>query len=222
VMRRQDPCAAAFSGVESQEICLSTCPLPPCGAPVISGWIFTDQGFIAGGQNGAFRAYNNPASVPASPWSFPGTAMCSTSTTGGLLLRMNFENDANCPAQHGPPFNPHTQVATAEAVIAVGCTTRLRVNWCGIGERHQPLHYELMTLHVNDELLADAHSPGDLGTECEAGMGPAVPRSGSPVPPQEKLLSPGLHLVRIRTDTGDPLFHFGAFYEFEFTLREQE
>ena len=135
---------------------------------------------------------------------------------------MNFENDNNCENQgHGGPPNPHTQIATAEAVISLSCPTRLKVNWCGMGERHQP-GYELMTLHVNQALLADAESPGDLGTECLAGMGPTVPRSGSPEPPEEILLPAGLHILRIRTDTNDEQYHFGAYYEFELLFLQPE
>jgi hypothetical protein len=134
---------------------------------------------------------------------------------------MDFENDDNCRDKHGPPNNPNQQIATAEAVIALGCPTRLRINWCGVGERHQPLNFELMTMHVGEDLLADAHSPGDLGSRCEAGMGPTVPRGGSPVPPQERGLPTGMYILRIRTDTTDQLFHFGAYYEFELRLQPE-
>lgn len=221
VIRRQDSCTDAYYGVESSEVCASPCSLPPCDQPLISGWVFTDQGFVAGNQEGAFRTYTDPASVPASPWSLPASLTCTTSAPNALRLRMDFENDNNCPAQHGPPNNPYRQIATAEAVIALSCPTRLRINWCGLGERHQSLSYELMTMQVGEDLLADAHSPGDLGTQCEAGMGPTVPRSESPVPPQERVLPAGLHLLSIRTDTGDWQYHFGAYYEFELRLQPE-
>ena len=43
-------------------------------------WSLTDTGFIAGGQDGVFRAYDNPGDVLASPWSI---------LNGGLGLRLD-------------------------------------------------------------------------------------------------------------------------------------
>jgi hypothetical protein len=77
-----------------------------------------------------------------------------------------------------------------------------------------------MTLHVGGVLMADAHARGG-GLGCAGGMGPAVPRAGSPEPPHYIDLEPGLYILRIRTDTADAKYHFGAYYEFEFTFEEQ-
>jgi len=217
-IRYQDSCleGAAYE-VPSNEICLSTCAWPPSEEPVISAWIFTDEGIIGPDEDldGGFRAYGDPSEVPASPWSFP-------SSSGSLKVRMDFENDAECAAYHDPPFNNHTQFATASAVITVapGCPARLTVDWIGVGEKHE-IDFERITNRVDGVVVANAHSPGNDGHQCDSGMGPAVPRSGSPVPPQQIVLNPGFHLLEITTTTGDPLYHWGAFYELEFTLQPE-
>ena len=76
-------------------------------------WSFTDSGFIDGGQDGAYRAYDDPADVPASPWSI---------LNGGLGLRLDWEDDENCQSH-----NPYTQYATATAVIVVPRAVRIRM-----------------------------------------------------------------------------------------------
>ena len=162
-------------------------------------WTFTDLGFINGGQNGAFRAYNNPADVPASPWSI---------FNGGLGLRLDFEDDINC-RNH----NPYTQRATANATIVVPRAMIMTVNWSGEGER-QNEEYDVATLFVDGGSIGSAHAPGG-GLECAGGMGPVV---SDPPPPQQVLLAPGSHTLHIDAGTNDPLYHFGAWYRFDLTF----
>ena len=122
----------------------------------------------------------------------------------------------------GPPNNGNEQIATAAAVITVapGCQARLTVDWLGLGEEHEK-DFERMTNLVDEVEIVNAHSPGTGGEMCASGMGSAVPRSGSPVPPQEILLNPGFHRLEIATTTGDFQYHWGAFYELDFTLQPQ-
>ncbi len=175
-----------------------TCPA--CCIEFTQQWSFTDSGFIDGGQNGAFRAYNDPAGVPSSPW---------TILNGGLGLRLDWEDDYNC-RQH----NAYTQRATATAEIVVPQALIMTVNWSGLGETQDP-NFELMSLHVNGQLVGSGHAPG--GTQGCAGMGPIV---SSPPPPQQVLLTPGPHTLFIDATTNDPLYHFGAWYRFDLTFEE--
>lgn len=169
-----------------------------------SGWLFTDQGCIAGGQNGAFRAYNDPSQVTASPWSFPPSS-------GSLKLRMEYEDDWNC-AQ----YNENIQTATAEAVITVApnSSARLTVDWTGMVEQHNS-GYERMWLYVDGCPTGYSQSTqGQDQGECAA----MLPVSGG----QVVVLQPGFHLLRLVTDTGtDAQYHVGAFYEFDITLTPQ-
>ena len=162
-------------------------------------WSFTDTGFITGGQDGAFRAYDNPGDVPASPWSI---------LNGGLGLRLDWEDDDNCQS-----YNPYTQSATATAEITVPHAVTMTIAWSGEGETQDP-DFELMSLFVNGNLIGSAHAPGgQLG--CEGGMGPVV---SNPAPPQQVVLAPGVHTLFIDATTNDPLYHAGAWYQFNLTF----
>jgi len=173
---------------------------PACCITFTQTWSFTDQGFIAGGQNGALRSYTNPASVSASPWVI---------LSGGLGLRLNWENDANCRS-----YNSHTQNATATAQISVPVNMVMTVGWSGLGERQDP-NYELMSLRVDGALVGSAHAPGG-GLGC-ASMGPVV---SSPPPPQTRLLTAGLHTLTINATTNDANYHFGAYYQFNLSFAQ--
>jgi len=173
---------------------------PACCIEFTQEWSFTDDGFIDGGQNGAFRAYDDPGDVPASPW---------TILNGGLGLRLDWEDDNNC-RNH----NPYTQSATATAEIIVPKAMILTVNWSGMGETQDP-NYELMSLSVDGGLVGSAHAPGG-GQGCAA-MGPVV---SNPPPPQQVTLQPGAHTLFIDATTNDPLYHFGAWYRFDLTFEE--
>lgn len=171
-----------------------TCPA--CCIEFTQQWSFTDSGFIDGGQDGAFRAYDDPADVPASPWSI---------LNNGLGLRLDWEDDQNC-RNH----NPYTQNATATAEIVVPQAMIMTVNWSGVGETQDPW-YDVMSLYVDGNLVGSAHAPGG-GQGCAGGMGPVV---SDPPPPQQVLLHPGAHTLFINASTNDPLYHFGAWYRFD-------
>jgi len=174
---------------------------PACCIEFSQTWSFTDIGFIDGGQNGAYRAYDDPNDVPASPW---------TILNGGLGLRLDWEDDKNC-RNH----NYNTQTATATAEIIVPQDTIMTVTWSGMGETQDP-NYELMSLYVDDDLVGSAHAPGGkLG--CAGGMAPVV---SNPAPPQQVTLTPGTHTLFIDATTNDPLYHFGAWYRFDLTFAE--
>ena len=167
-----------------------------CCIQFIQTWTFTDEGFIDGGQNGAYRAYDDPDDVPASPW---------TILNGGFGLRLDWEDDQNCMGH-----NPFTQTATATATIIVPRRMLMTVDWSGMGETQDP-DYELMSLSVDGGLVGSAHAPGGL-LGCEGGMAPVV---SNPPPPQQVTLEIGPHTLTIHATTNDPLYHFGAWYQFD-------
>ncbi len=169
-----------------------------CCIEFLQTWSFTDSGFIDGGQNGAYRAYDNPDDVPASPWSI---------LNNGRSLRLDWEDDWNCRSH-----NPYTQSATATCEIIVPRDTLMTVGWSGMGETQDP-NYELMSLYVDGLLVGSAHAPG--GQQGCAGMGPVV---SNPPPPQQVLLTAGPHTLFIDATTNDPLYHFGAWYRFDLTF----
>jgi hypothetical protein len=171
---------------------------PACCIEFSRKWSFTDQGFIDGGQGGAYRAYDDPDDVSASPW---------TVLNNGLGLRLDWEDDNNCRYH-----NPYTQYATATCEITVPKAMIMTVNWSGMGETQDP-NYELMSLYVNGNLVGSAHAPGG-GRGCAA-MGPVV---SSPPPPQQVTLNPGPHTLYISATTNDPLYHFDAWYQFALTF----
>jgi len=183
----------------SSEACAGQCGPPPlegCGSG-ISSWHFTDEGFIAGGQNGAFREYDDPSSVPASPWSIQ--------SANNLSLRLSFEDDKNCR-----DYNPNTQKGSADAVVwVITCNQPMTITWSGLGEREDS-DFEKMELYVDGNLVSQAHAPGGkLG--CDGGMGPVV---SDPPPPQSVNLPIGRHTLHIQSTTQDWNYHFGAYYQF--------
>ncbi len=173
---------------------------PSCCIEFTQAWSFTDQGFIDGGQNGALRAYDDPASVTASPW---------TILNGGLGLRLDWEDDLNCRSH-----NPNTQTATATAAITVPVNMIMTIDWSGLGEVEDP-DFELMSLSVDAVLVGSAHAPG--GSQGCAPMAPVV---SSPPPPQQVTLTAGAHTLTINATTNDELYHFGAFYQFDLSFVE--
>jgi hypothetical protein len=176
----------------AEEIC------PACCIEFTQEWSFTDIGFIDGGQNGAYRAYDNPDDVPVSPW---------TIFNGGLSLRLDWEDDNNCKLH-----NSYTQSATATAEIIMPKAMILTVNWSGMGETELP-DFELMSLYVNGNLVGSAHAPG--GEQGCAPMGPVV---SDPPPPQQMRLNPGPHTLFIDATTNDPYYHYDAWYQFALTF----
>ncbi|MCP9473478.1 MAG: hypothetical protein NNA30_12160, partial [Nitrospira sp.] len=86
--------------------------------------------------------------------------------------------------------------------------TRLTVDWAGTGEV-EATEYEMMSLSVDNQLVGSAHAPGG-GRGCE----PMEPVVSDPPPPQQVLLTPGLHTLFIDASTRDSFFHFEAWYQF--------
>ncbi|HEV56347.1 MAG TPA: hypothetical protein ENN87_02475 [Phycisphaerales bacterium] len=169
------------------------------GLEVAVSWSFTDTGFIDGGQDGAYRAYDHPAMVPASPWML---------AVDGLGLRLDFEEDLNCRGH-----NPYTQYATATCQITVNERAILTATWSGMAETER-LNRELMVMTLGGNLLGRGSSPGG-GLGCEGGMGPAL---CYPTPPAQATLDPGTYTLHIDATTDDAYFHFGAWYAFEFSF----
>jgi hypothetical protein len=163
-------------------------------------WDFTDNGFIAGGQAGAYRAYSDPDNVSASPWGYRNQ---------GLGLRLDWEHDNNC----GTPYNPNTQSATAVATIIVpeDITVEMTVDWDGIGEE-EATGFDVMSLVVDGSLVATANAPGG-GLGCSFG-----PVTSTPASPQTVSLASGEHSLNISASTNDALYHVGCWYQFDLTF----
>ncbi len=172
------------------------------GGPIASvTWTYTDEGFIDGGQNGAFRQYDDPATIDSSPW---------VPSNEGLTLRLNFEDDGNC-ANH----NQNVQRATARASVQAGLCVpfRMFIDWSGLGEREDS-GFEEMVLFVDGVEVGRATSPGG-SLDCAGGVGPVI---SDPPAPQFVDLTPGApHELLIEATTLDEKWHVGAYYQF--TLR---
>jgi hypothetical protein len=110
-----------------------------------------------------------------------------------------------------PIANPCTQTATA--TIMVPRDMIMTVSWSGVGETQDPW-YDVMSLSVDGNLVGSAHAPGG-GLGCEGGMAPVV---SDPPPPQQVLLTRGVHTLTITASTNDPLYHFGAWYQFDLSF----
>ncbi len=160
-------------------------------------WTFTDHGFISGGQEGAYRSYTDPLSVPSSPW---------VVSNGGKTMRLNWENDSNC----GVGYNPFKQTAGAITNVKLCDTTTVNVTWSGYGETEKS-SFDVMSFFVNGTLIGSAHAPGG-GYDCPGGVGPVV---SDPLPPQQVILPAGDYVFQIIASTNDSLFHIGAWYQFD-------
>ena len=174
---------------------------PACCIEFSQTWSFTDVGFIDGGQNGAYRAYDDPNDVPASPWNY---------INGLFGLRLRFEDDWNCRSH-----NPYSQFASAGATLLIPRPMILTVSWSGAGEQ-QNTNFELMEFWVGGNSVGKAHAPGG-GLGC-APMAPVV---SDPPPPQTYKLSKGSHSLYTQAETADALYHFGAYYEFQLSFKDQ-
>lgn len=89
----------------------------------------------------------------------------------------------------------------------------MTIDWIGYGERENEEKYETMSLFVDGTRIGRGSSVGG-GLGCV----PMVPVFSDPNPPQSVQLQPGTHVLRIDTETGDALYHFGAFYHFDFSF----
>lgn len=165
-------------------------------------WLFTDIGFIDGGQVDAFRSYSDPGDATASPW---------TVQNGGFALRLDWEDDINC-AGH----NPFSQQATARGTITTPVAVIMTVDWSGIGETRST-GFEQMQIAAAGQFVGSAGSPGGAGDfEC----GPMAPVISDPELPQEVMLTAGDHGIVINAFTNDANYHTGTFYEFALSFRE--
>jgi hypothetical protein len=77
-------------------------------------------------------------------------------------------------------------------------------------------NYELMNLFVDGTFVGQAHALGG-GKGCD----PMAPVVSNPLPPQYIDLAPGLHVLRIETETADELYHFGAYYQYDLSFQQQ-
>jgi hypothetical protein len=84
----------------------------------------------------------------------------------------------------------------------------------GIGEL-QDSNYELISIRLDNVLLADAHAAGgSLGCDC----GPVVKTIHIPGP--YLLLKNTSHEFLVNFTTNDPLYHVGCYYQINLTFTE--
>lgn len=162
-------------------------------------WRLSDDGLVAGGQQGSLRNYSDPQLVAASPWNI---------TNNGFNLRFEFEPSGNC-ANDGSNL---IQKGHATSSIRVTSPTNISFNWTGEAESVSK-DYDIMKLDVDGQQVANATSSGGQGGTCD--MSPVL---STPRPPITVLLPIGRHEVSINLNTIDSNHHYGAFYEFHLTL----
>ena len=159
-------------------------------------FVFTDFGFIAGGQNGFKRTYKDPADVPASPWSI------MNKTNSNLSLRIDYENDLNCSN-----FNPFQQNATFIIIFPVFVDTTVTFNWSGLVGIGDSMQIKL------DKIPIILSGSSDQSTECT--LRPPV---NNVPPPVQNPLTMGFHKILIRAVTGDANDHTGAFFQYNISF----
>ena len=174
-----------------EECCLPSVEYAPC---TVIEWIYTDEGFIDGGQNCAYREYDHPDDVNESPW---------TVTNGGLTLRLDFEPDGNCAG-----YNNCTQTGTAAAIIELGAPAQVGITWAGMGEVEDP-NFDEMTIDIDGIQVGSAHAPGG-GLGCA----PDAPVVSDPPPPLVVNLTAGPHALDIWCSTRDAWYHQNSWYQF--------
>ncbi len=171
-----------------------------CGSDKFTmAWTFADHGYIDGGQDGAWRFYDDPSDVAASPWGISGD---------GLSLTVDFEDDYNC-LHH----NPYAQRATATCTIHMPKPMIMTADWSGMGENNYP-YGERMTIDISGSPVGSGLAPGGF-KGCAGGMGPIV---SSPAPPQQKRLRADDYTLHIDVFTTDEFCHHGPWYQFNFTF----
>jgi alpha-tubulin suppressor-like RCC1 family protein len=168
----------------------------------ITGWSFTDQGFIAGGQNGATRSYSDPGSVSHSPW---------TKSADNLTLQLNFEPDGLCSG-----YNQFEQVATGMTTLSFTSTVRVQMDWAGMVEQRNA-GYDLLQIFADGSPIVQAESQG-LNNGCGFPMVSAVPFGTSSPSPSVAYLASGSHDLTLSLDTVDEKYHSNAYYHVTFSF----
>jgi hypothetical protein len=129
-------------------------------------------------------------------------------TTGGNSVRFNVEDSANCGGLNG-----QTQGGTATATIQTGDQAVLfSLAFSGIGEL-QDTGFENISFFLDGVLLAEATSDGQ-GLGCA--MGPVLSTFFTSFP--ILLAANTVYTFEIDFNTGDSLYHVGAFYQIDLTF----
>jgi hypothetical protein len=120
---------------------------------------------------------------------------------GGWSVRISFEDSENC----GGP-NANTQSGIASRRVCLSTPQRLSIHMTGVVER-QDYGYETAEARVNGTPVASGGSVGE-GLGCAM---TTVNVNGSIDLPA------GEHLIELSASTNDPLYHVGAYWQFDFT-----
>lgn len=128
---------------------------------------------------------------------------------GGSRIRFEIEDSENCGGA-----NYETQGGIATATITAGASdVSLGFSFSGVAEE-ESAGFENISFVLNGVLVASATSPGTIGDGgCQ--MGPAVVTYH--VAPPYILPALSVNTLEINMDTGDGLYHVGAFYQADFT-----
>lgn len=119
----------------------------------------------------------------------------------GWSVRISFEDSYVC----GGP-NANTQSGTASRRVCLNAPKRLTVHMTGNVER-QDFGFEYGETRVNGAVIASGGSVGE-GLGCAM---TTVNADGSIDLPA------GEHLIELSASTNDPLYHVGAYWQFDFT-----
>jgi hypothetical protein len=119
----------------------------------------------------------------------------------GWSVRIDFEDSANCGGS-----NFETQYGFASRRVCLSAPKRLTVHMTGNVER-QDFGFDYGETRVNGALVASGGSVGE-GLGCAMTI---VNADGSIDLPA------GDHLIELYSSTNDPLYHVGAYWQFDFT-----
>jgi len=169
---------------------------------------FTDEGFIAGGQNAIKRnyywnsekgfVYGDGTNVQNPPW-----------TITNNTIRLDFEDDINCSK-----YNKHRQKATCRIHVNLFEPKIINLSWVGMAEQNTS-NNEYMELRLDGQKFA---SSGSLGTGMGCSSMSAVVSKGvggNTISPSADLnLVEGLSVIDILLDTKNEFFHTNSYYEF--------
>ena len=168
----------------------------------------TDEGFIAGNQQGISRkyywnsekgfVYGDGTSVTNPPWSINNNK-----------IRLNFEDDINCSK-----YNKHKQKATCRIHVNSIQEKTINLSWVGMAEQNTTDN-EYMELRLDEQKFASSGSAGG-GLGCSS-MTSVVSKdsTGNLISPSAVLtLSEGLSVIDIILDTKNEFFHTNSYYEF--------